>query len=76
MRRWFVKFSEMPGLYHNGSDTTDLGGPVEFRSLLGLGYHLTPASDLMLEVHHRSSADLYRYNPGVNGIGLRFTRRF
>ncbi|WP_102226725.1 acyloxyacyl hydrolase [Acidimangrovimonas sediminis] len=76
MKGWYVEVSGMPGVYHVGSDATDLGGPLEFRSLLGIGYRLTPTNAVMLEIHHRSSADIYSYNPGVNGVGLRFTQRF
>lgn len=74
--RWFVEISEVPGLYHNGGAATDLGGPLEFRTLFGLGYHVTDTTSVMLAAYHRSNANLYAPNPGVNTVSLRFLQRF
>lgn len=76
LHRWYVTLEEMPGLYHPGSDRTSLGGPVEFRSLFGVGYRLGDTTSLSLSVDHRSNATLYDENPGVNSVSLRLSHRF
>ncbi|WP_164871711.1 acyloxyacyl hydrolase [Solirhodobacter olei] len=74
--RWFVEVSELPGYYHAGEVSSVLGGPLEFRSLLGLGYRLTDRASLSLALYHRSNADIYSPNPGVNTVTLRLEKAF
>lgn len=74
--RWFIEISEVPGFYHAGSTATKLGGLLEFRTLVGLGYHVTPTTSLMLAAYHRSNANLYAPNPGVNTVTLRVLHQF
>lgn len=74
--RWFIEISEVPGVYHNGGASTDLGGPLEFRTLFGLGYHISDRTSLMLAAYHRSNANIYAPNPGVNTVSLRVLQQF
>ncbi len=62
--RWFVELSEMPGYYRNGSPETDLGGPLEFRSLLAFGYRIEEHTGLSLALYHRSNAGFRRRTQG------------
>jgi lipid A 3-O-deacylase len=73
---WFIEMSEMPGLYHGAKTTTNLGGPIEFRTLFGVGYRFDNGYGISLAIDHRSNANLYSPNPGVNKVSLRLTRNF
>ncbi len=72
--RWFVEFSEMPGIYHAGDNDHDLGQDLEFRSQLALGYHLNEDWSASAAVAHISNADLGDDNPGANFGFLRLHR--
>ena len=58
-----LEASFMPGLYAEGSGR-DLGGPVQFRSLIGLSYAVAPGYRVGVAFNHKSNADLYDENPG------------
>jgi hypothetical protein len=58
-----LEASFMPGLYAEGSGR-DLGGPVQFRSLIGVSYAIAPGYRVGLAVNHKSNANLYDENPG------------
>ena len=73
---WFIEASFMPGYYSNGTPETDLGLPLEFRTLFGVGYRLSETSALSLAIDHRSNGGLGDINPGLDAIGLRFHRAF
>ncbi len=73
---WYLEMSEMPGLYHGANAGTNLGGPIEFRTLFGVGYRLANNYGLSLAIDHRSNANLYSPNPGVNKVSLRLTHNF
>ncbi len=64
----FVRASFMPGLYRPGTGT-DLGGPIEFRSMLELGMLLSRGA-VTLSIDHRSNGGLYRQNPGMEVVAL------
>ncbi|MBQ1202768.1 MAG: acyloxyacyl hydrolase [Loktanella sp.] len=68
---FFVELSFLPGLYLQG-DGPDLGGPLEFRGALGVGYAFDNGATVTLLADHRSNADLGRINPGLETVGLRF----
>ena len=68
---FFVELSFMPGLYIQG-DGPDLGGPLEFRGALGVGYAFDNGASVTVIADHRSNADLGRINPGLETIGVRF----
>jgi hypothetical protein len=60
----------MPGLYFPG-DGNDLGGAVQFRSGLELGYETPTGLRLGLSFDHRSNAGLKSDNPGLETLQLR-----
>lgn len=68
---WFFEGSSMPGLYIAG-DGEDLGGYLQFRSALGIGYEFDNGGTLSLHYDHRSNADIEDYNPGLETIGIRY----
>jgi len=54
------------GLYREGD--LDLGGAVEFRSEVQLGYRFSPRVRASLGLAHLSNASLYDHNPGVETL--------
>ncbi len=75
-RRWFAEASLMPGVYQANEARNDLGRPLEFRSLLGVGYRLDERHSISLAVTHKSNASTGRINPGVDSVLLRLHRRY
>jgi lipid A 3-O-deacylase len=67
---FFIEASLLPGIYVQG-DGPDLGGLLEFRGALGLGYRFDNGASVTLITDHRSNADLGRINPGLETYGLR-----
>lgn len=65
--RFRLEASFMPGLYAEGSGR-DLGGPVQFRSLIGLSYAVAPGYRLGVALNHKSNAKLYDDNPGEDSV--------
>ena len=70
--KWFVEASFAAGYYDAGSGGTDLGGNVQFRSLLGLGYQLSDNRSLSLAIDHLSNGGLEDRNPGREAVNLRY----
>ena len=68
--RAFVELNVMVGLYEEGSGV-DLGGPVEFRSGLGVGYQNKSGIRFGLSFDHRSNAGIYSDNPGLETVQFR-----
>jgi hypothetical protein len=73
---WFVEGSVMPGYYHANNSGNDLGGDLEFRSLLGVGRKLNERSRISLAIQHKSNASTGNHNPGVNSAVLRLRTSF
>ena len=61
----------MPGLYEAGTSDTELGGPVEIRSRLGVSV-AAGQGRLGLSYAHISNGDLYDDNPGKNAAYLTY----
>lgn len=61
----FLRVSFMAGLYRAGSGP-DLGGALQFRSALDLGYLANNNMEYGVGVDHRSNAGLNRRNPGLD----------
>jgi hypothetical protein len=74
--RWFVEASFMPGLCRESARVNGLGSPVEFRSLLGVGYRFGNGAQISLAAEHKSNAGISTTNPGVNLLSLRLRRGF
>ena len=63
----------MPGLYRTGD--TDLGGSLQFRSLIGAGYELSEDMAVSITIDHLSNGSTQTDNPGSDAVMLRFTFR-
>lgn len=68
----FLRLSSMAGVYRRGSGK-DLGGPVQFRSALDLGLRRDNGSEIGLGLDHRSNANIYTSNPGLDTAYLFFS---
>jgi hypothetical protein len=68
-RRWVLTPSFAVGAYEDG-DGKDLGGTLEFRSAIELGYRLDDRARLGLAFDHISNASIYNDNPGTESLVL------
>ena len=59
-----------------GSGGDDLGGHVQFRTLIGVGYRLSTNRRISLAADHLSNAGLKDRNPGRNALLLRYAISF
>ena len=73
---WFVEGSFMPGFFIAGSDATELGQALEFRTLIGVGRSIGNGYQVSVAASHKSNGGLSDFNPGVNAITLRLRRAF
>lgn len=64
--RLFVAPSFAAGIYQEGG--VDLGGPLEFRSGLDLGYRLSDRVESALGIYHLSNGGLYALNGGAESL--------
>lgn len=71
----FVQLHAMAGLYLQG-DGPDLGGPVEFRSGVEVGFFADNGTRFGLSYDHRSNADIYEANPGLETVQFRVSVPF
>ena len=66
----FASLHFMPGLYaENGG--IDLGGPVEFRSGIEVGYEAGNGIRYAFSFDHRSNGEIYDDNPGLETYQFR-----
>jgi hypothetical protein len=68
----YAELHAMTGLYERGSGP-DLGGPIEFRSGVEFGYEWSSGWRAGLSFDHRSNADLFASNPGIETIQFRIS---
>ncbi len=62
-------FDFFPGIYlQNGEE--DLGGWIMFRSGIELEYSINDDWNISLGYDHRSSGDLWNYNPGMETVKI------
>ena len=61
---FYAELHAMTGLY-DANGGLDLGGPIQFRSGIELGYENQMGWRYALSYDHRSNADIYSANPGV-----------
>ncbi len=73
---WFVEGSFMPGYYDEGTGGSPLGGNLQFRTLLGVGYKLTDSGRISIAIDHKSNADIEDVNPGGETLAVRYTFNF
>ena len=69
-RRGYIQLHAMTGLYEKG-DGIDLGGPIEFRSGIEIGYQARNGTRMGFGFDHRSNAGIYSQNPGLETIHFR-----
>ena len=62
-------FDFFPGVYVKNNEE-DLGGWIMFRSGIELEYSLDTEWKISLGYDHRSSGDIWKYNPGLETIKL------
>lgn len=70
---FFIEGSFMPGMYHSGD--TDLGGALQFRSLIGAGFAINEDMAISLTIDHMSNGSTQSDNPGSDAVMLRFIFR-
>ncbi len=66
-------FDFFPGLYFKGKEE-DLGGWLMFRSGIELELFINRDWTISLGYDHRSSGDLWDYNPGMETIKISFSK--
>lgn len=66
----YAELHAMPGLYADNGGF-DLGGPVEFRSGIELGYEGREGWRYSVSYDHRSNAGIYDINPGIETVQFR-----
>lgn len=69
----YIEMSLMPGAYARG-DGPDIGFPLQFRGSLGAGIDFPNGSSLSVHFDHRSNANASEWNPGVETLGIRFSK--
>ena len=62
-----LNFDFFPGLYFKNNEE-DLGGWLMFRSGIELEYSINTSWRISLGYDHRSSGDLWEYNPGMETL--------
>ncbi|SMX50911.1 Lipid A 3-O-deacylase (PagL) [Maliponia aquimaris] len=67
---FFAELHAMPGLYFDNGGF-DLGGPIEFRSGVELGWENQRGWRFGLSYDHRSNAGIYDKNPGIETVQFR-----
>lgn len=72
---FFIEASLLPGAYFDNNDV-DIGGILQFRSALGIGYTFDNGSTLLVSYDHRSNGDITAFNPGLETIAIRYAFAF
>ncbi len=67
---FYTELHSMPGLYFDNGGF-DLGGVVEFRSGIEVGYENKQGWRFAASYDHRSNAQIYSENPGIETAALR-----
>ena len=68
----YGELHSMPGLYADNGGF-DLGGPIEFRSGIELGYENRRGWRYAISYDHRSNAGIYEKNPGIETVQFRIS---
>jgi len=69
----YAELHAMTGIYVQGSGP-DLGGPIEFRSGAEIGYRFASGWRVAASYDHRSNAELFVLNPGVETVQFRVSK--
>jgi lipid A 3-O-deacylase len=68
---FFLESTLMPGIYFQ-SDGPDLGGSLQFRSSIGVGFAFEGGATVTVAYDHRSNADTDVTNPGLEVLSIRY----
>lgn len=69
---FYTELHAMPGIYlDNGG--FDLGGPIEFRSGIEIGFENRKGWRFAASYDHRSNAGIYDDNPGIETVQFRIS---
>ena len=68
-----LNFDFFPGIYMKNNEV-DLGGWLMFRSGVELEYRIGNLWSISLGYDHRSSGDIWKYNPGLETIKLSLSK--
>ena len=68
-----LNFDFFPGIYIQNNEV-DLGGWLMFRSGIELEYEFGSLWNISIAYDHRSSGDIWQYNPGLETIKLSFSK--
>lgn len=71
-RGWQVTPGFGISVYEQG-DGKNLGGPIEFRSILELSHQWPSHHRLAMGMYHLSNAGIYDLNPGANSVILTYS---
>ena len=71
----FVEASLLPGLYLPAAGPY-IGGNLQFRASLGVGYAFDDGTTLAVVYDHRSNADTQSFNPGLEVLSVRYAMPF
>ena len=69
----YINFDFFPGLYIQNNEE-NLGGWLMFRSGIELEFKLDNLWNISFAYDHRSSGDIWKYNPGLETIKLSLSR--
>tara|TARA_Y200000002_G_scaffold295733_1_gene250232 strand:- start:268 stop:768 length:501 start_codon:yes stop_codon:yes gene_type:complete len=69
--KYSLGFTFLPGVYHQ-ADEVDLGGWIMFRSGVQLNYQVLDNFYLAISYDHRSSGDIWTFNPGLETWQIKF----
>lgn len=67
----FAEAALLPGFYFDNAEV-DIGGVLQFRSSLGLGYEFENGATLLISYDHRSNGDTQSFNPGLETVAIRY----
>ncbi len=67
---WYTELHAMTGLYHDNGGF-DLGGAIEFRSGIEVGYENKAGWRYAVSYDHRSNLEIYSNNPGIETVQAR-----
>ena len=68
-------FDFSPGIYNRGNEE-DLGGWLMFRSGVEIEYKVNDYWNMSIGYDHRSSGDLWKYNPGMETLKFSISKKY
>ena len=72
---FYFNFDFFPGVYVKNNEE-DLGGWIMFRSGIELEYSINTDWRISLGYDHRSSGDIWKYNPGMETVKISIIKTF